>query len=74
MIVAGRRSPAARTDGCGALPRPDGNLDAFLVGTEAGMRVDESRKVVTVIENRGQLHGAERYDGKDLQDKTQHQT
>ena len=74
MIVAGRRSPAARTEGCGALPRPDGDFDAFLVGTEAGMRVDESRKVVTVIENRGQLHGAERYDGKDLQDKTQHQT
>jgi hypothetical protein len=49
VIVTRRRLVAPRTDCRRAYPRPDVHFDAFLVGAEAGISVDESPMVVAVV-------------------------
>ena len=49
MIVTRRRLVASRTDRRRALPRSDVHFDAFLVGAEAGVLVDESPMAMTVV-------------------------
>ena len=49
MIVTGRGLVAPRTDRRRALPRPDVHLDACLVGSEAGVLVDEPAMAMAVI-------------------------
>jgi len=40
---------AARTNRLGALARTHGDLNALVIGTEAGVLINESRKAVTTI-------------------------
>ena len=49
MIVTGRGLVAPRADRRRALPRPDVHFDAFLVGAEAGVLVDESPLAMAVV-------------------------
>ena len=42
LIVSGRGLMAARADGRRTLARPHGDLNALVVGTEAGLLVNES--------------------------------
>jgi hypothetical protein len=49
MIVAWCRLVTPRTQCRRALPRPDVHFDAFLVGTEARVLVDESAMAMAVV-------------------------
>ena len=49
LIVSGGGQMAARTDGLGALARTHGDFNALVIGTEAGLLVNESRKAVAPI-------------------------
>ena len=49
MIVTGRRLVAPRADRRRALPGPDVHFDAFLIGCEAGVLVDESPMAMAVV-------------------------
>jgi hypothetical protein len=49
MIITRRRSVAPRTDRRRSLPRSDVYFDAFLVGSEAGVLVDESPMAMAVV-------------------------
>ena len=49
MIVSRCRFLASGADGCGTLTWPDGNFDAFLIGTESSIPVNESRKVIALV-------------------------
>jgi len=49
---------AARTNRLGALARTHGDLNALVIGTEAGVVVDKSAEAVASIQNRDQFHGA----------------
>src|SRR5712691_9943321 len=49
LIVSGGGLMATRTDGLGALARTHGDFNALVIGTEAGLLVNESRKAVAPI-------------------------
>jgi len=49
LIVTGRRLMAARTNRRRTLARPHGNLNTLVIGTEASLLVNESRKAVTAV-------------------------
>ena len=49
LIVAGRRLMAARTDRRRTLARPHGDLDALVVGTEAGVLINESPETMAAV-------------------------
>jgi hypothetical protein len=49
LIVSGGGLMAARTDGLGAVARTHGDFNALVIGTEAGLLVNESRKAVAPI-------------------------
>ncbi len=49
MVVTRRRLVATRADRRRALPRPNAHFDAFLVGAEAGVLVDESPMAMAVV-------------------------
>jgi hypothetical protein len=49
MIVTGRRLVAPRADRRRALPRSDVYFDAFLVGSEAGVLVNEPAMAMAVV-------------------------
>jgi hypothetical protein len=49
MIVTWCRLVAPRADRRRALPQPDVHLDAFLVGAEAGLLVNESPMAMAVV-------------------------
>ena len=49
VIIARRRLVAPGADRRRSGPRPDVHLDAFLVGAETSMLVDESPMVVAVV-------------------------
>jgi hypothetical protein len=49
LIVSGGGLMAARTDGLGALARTHGDFNALVIGTEAGLLVNESWKAVAPI-------------------------
>ena len=49
LIVTGRRSMAARTNGRRTLPRTHRDLDALMVGTEAGVVINESPEVAVAV-------------------------
>jgi hypothetical protein len=49
LVVSGRRQMAARTDGGGTLARSYTDLDAGVVGFEAGAVVNKSPEVVAAV-------------------------
>src|SRR5579885_3483116 len=49
VIVSRRWLLAPRADGRGSLSRPHGHFDGFLVGAEAGVLVNESPMMMTVV-------------------------
>ena len=49
LIVSGGGLMAARTNRLGAFARTYGDLNALVIGTEAGLPVNESRKTVAPI-------------------------
>ena len=49
LIVTGGRLMAARTDRPRTFARTHGNLNTLMIGTEAGLLVNESRKAVTAV-------------------------
>jgi hypothetical protein len=49
LIVSGGGLMTARTDRAGALARPHGDYNALVIGTEACVLVDKSRKTVAPI-------------------------
>jgi hypothetical protein len=49
LIVSGGGLMAARTDRRRALAGTHDDLDALMIETEAGLRVNESRKTVTAV-------------------------
>ena len=49
LVVAGAGLMATRTSRFRAFARPDDNLDALVIGTEACLVINESRKAVTAI-------------------------
>jgi hypothetical protein len=49
LIVSGRVLMAARTNRFGALARTHGDFNALVIGTEASLLVNESRKTMTPI-------------------------
>jgi len=49
LIVSGAGLVAARTNRLGALARTHGDFNALVIGTEAGLLVNESRKTVAPI-------------------------
>jgi len=48
-VVTGGVTMTARADCRGSVARAAGDLDAFVIGTEPGMAVDETRKAVTAV-------------------------
>src|ERR1035438_9606364 len=49
LIITGGRLMAARTDRPRTFARTHSNLNTLMIGTEAGLLVNESRKVVTAV-------------------------
>src|SRR5574340_1240287 len=49
VIVSWRRLLTPRADGRGSLSRPRGHFDGLLVGTEAGVQVNKSPMMMTVV-------------------------
>jgi hypothetical protein len=64
LIVAGCPLLAARAD-CGrTLARSYDHFDALLIGTEAGLLVDETPEAVAAVQDGGQFHGAKASSGE----------
>src|ERR1035438_5413789 len=49
VVITGGRLMAARTDRSRTFARTHGNLNTLMIGTEAGLLVNESRKAVTAV-------------------------
>jgi hypothetical protein len=49
LIVSGPRLMAPRANGPRTLARTHGDVDAFVIGTESGVLINESGKAVTTI-------------------------
>lgn len=59
LIVSGGGTVAAGACRAGSLTRPDRNQDALTVAGETGQPVDETGKVMALVENTGKQHGSE---------------
>lgn len=66
LIITWRRFLATRTNGHGTLTRTHADLDALVIGTEAGVLVDEAAEVMAAVQNRNQFHGADAISEKTL--------
>jgi hypothetical protein len=49
LVIAGRRLVASRTNGRRGLARAHGDFDALVIGTEAGMPVDETPEMMAAV-------------------------
>jgi hypothetical protein len=49
LIVAGRRLMATGTNRCRTFARTHGDFDAFVIGTEAGMLVNEAPEMMAAV-------------------------
>jgi len=52
LIITWRRFVATRTNGHRTLTRTHADLDALVIGTEAGVLVDEAAEMMAAVQNR----------------------
>jgi hypothetical protein len=70
LVVTRCRLMAAQTDRRRPFARTHGNLNIFVIGAEAGLLVNKTRKVMTVVWNRDELeHEVKTVEGENYQDK-----